>query len=175
MSALGKRMPVEVWTAFSKIEGTITTHHIHVRDELNDRRRSLLIFNEMEVAQLDNLCAPRLLSGEAWLAKDAILFAVPRKVKGVTSTLVQRSLQSRLGKNEHRVLIQVPPFRLVGNFHFVGRFQIQDALQRDQADFGLLTHAEVTLLPDPTVSFATQEVVFAMQHVKMFCAQFEIS
>jgi hypothetical protein len=145
-----------------------------VRDELNDARVSVLLFHEMEVASLHDLDAPRVHSGEAWVDKDQILLAVPVKVKGTTSMLTQRALQSRLGKNEHRILIDIPPFRVQGNFYFVGNLRIEDALRRDQAPFGSLNYAEMTYLPDPSVSFAVDEIVFNTARVQMLCTEFEI-
>lgn len=172
MSA-AKRMPVEVFTWTSRIAGTINTHHIHIRDELNDSRLSMLIFREMQVNDLYDLRGPRLLAREAWIDKGTILIAIPQKVRGITSTLTQRSMQSRLGKNEYRILIELPPFRVVGNFYLLGRFQIEDALWRDTGDFAPLSNAEVTCLSNPAVSFAAEELVFSVKQVKMFCSQFE--
>jgi hypothetical protein len=79
-----------------------------------------------------------------------------------------------LGKNEHRILIEVPPFRLQGNFYFVGKLRVEDALRRDQAPFGLLSYAEMTYLPDPSISFAVDEIVFNCSRVKMLCTEFEV-
>ena len=171
MGVLRKRMPVEVYTATSRITGTIASRHIHVRDELNDIRLSLLIFNNVVMAELNDLRALRFSGGEAWIDKAAILLTVPRKVKGATAALAQRSIQSKLGKNEHRILLDIPPFRVVGNFYFVGRFQIQDALRRDSAPFATLSNAQVTFLPDPAISFITNEIVFNVRRVEMLCAQ----
>ena len=77
MSALGKRMPVEVFTTTWRVTGTINTHHIHVRDELNDTRRSVLVFREIQVAELNDMRAPRVMGNESWIDKSTILFAVP--------------------------------------------------------------------------------------------------
>ena len=173
MSPLGKRMPVELFTAMSRITGQITTHHVHVRDELNDTRRSILIFRDMGVADLHDLCAPRLESAEAWIEKDEILLVVPYRIKGTTSMLAQRTIQSRLGKNEHRVLIDVPPFRVEGNHYFAGQLHVEDALRRDRAPFGALSHVLVTFLPNPSVSFEADEIAFNSGRVTMLCSSFE--
>ena len=101
MSPLGKRMEVELFSPVSRITGEITTHHIHVRDELNDSRLSILVFQKIEVADLNDLQAPRITSRDAWLEKDDILLAVPYHIRGTTSMLTQRAIQSRLGKGEH--------------------------------------------------------------------------
>ncbi len=173
VGALRRRVPVELFTATSRITGEILTHHIHIRDELNDERLSMLIFAQMEVATLSNLRGARLHSREAWLAKDDVLLAVPCRVKGTTSMLAQHSIRSRLGKNEHRVLIEIPPFRVVGNLYFVGKFRIQDALRRDPVPFAFLTGAQATFLPDPTISFVADELVFNTGRVKMLCSRFK--
>jgi hypothetical protein len=173
MSTLNRRVAVEVYTAMSRITGGIRTPHLHIRDELNDPRVSLLVFYEMEVAALSDLRSPRLVSGEAWLRKDEVLLAVPHKAKGTTSYLAQQTIESRLGRNEHRLLFEVPPFRVVGNLYFVGKLQIQDALWRDANRFASVSDAEVTSLVDPAVSFAVDEVVLNTARVSMLCTQFD--
>jgi hypothetical protein len=166
-------MSVELFTATSRVTGEITTHHIHMRDELNDPRLSILILNHMEVALLSDLRASRLTSSEGWLQKGDVLLAVPYKVKGTTSILAQRSISSRLGKNEHRILVELHPFRIVGNLYLAGKFSVRNALRRDQVSFSTLSNAEVTFLPDPSISFVIGEVVFNTRQVKMLCAGFE--
>ena len=157
----------------SRITGGIRTPHLHIRDELNDPRLSLLIFYEMEVAALSDLRSPRLVSGEAWLRKDEVLLAVPRKAKGSTPILAQRTIESRLGRNEHRLLLEVPPFRVEGNLHFEGKLLVQDALCRDGSRFASLSDVEVMSLADPAVSFAVNEVVLNTARVSMLCTQFD--
>ena len=174
MSPLGKRMEVELFTTMSRVVGAITTHHIHIRDELNDTRVSILVFQEMECATLSDLQATRIASRDAWLEKDEILLAVPYHIKGTTSMLTQRAIQSRLGKGEHRILLDLPPFRVEGNFYFAGKLRIEDALRRDRSPFGSLTNAEVTYLPDPAVSFVVDEVAFNCDRVKMLCADLKV-
>jgi hypothetical protein len=174
MSSLAKRMQAEVFTATWRVTGTINTHHIHIRDELNDTRRSVLIFREVQVADLKDMRAPRVKGNESWIDKSTILFAVPQKVRGATSTLTQRTIQSRLGKNEHRLLLALPCWRVIGHFYFVGRFQVEDALRRDSAAFGSLSNAEVTFLPDPSISFVADELAFSISQVNMLCSQFDI-
>ncbi len=174
MGALRRRMPVELFTTTSRVTGEVVTHHIHIRDELNDERLSMLIFARMEVAALSDLRSARLHSREAWLAKDEVLLAVPCKVKGTTSMLAQHSIRSRLGRNEHRVLIEIPPFRIVGNLYVVGKFRIQDALRRDPVPFAFLTNAQATFLPDPAISFVADELVFNTGRVKMLCSRFKV-
>ena len=174
MSALAKRMPVEVFTSTWRVTGTINTHHIHIRDELNDTRRSVLIFREIQVAELNDMSAPRVAGDASWIDKSTILFAVPQRVRGVTSTLTQRTIQSRLGKNEHRLLLALPSWRIVGHFYFVGRFQVEDALRRDSAAFGSLSNVQMTFLPDPSISFVADEVAFSIKKVSMLCSQFKI-
>ena len=174
MSPLGKRMGVELFTTVSRIAGEITTHHIHVRDELNDTRVSILVFRKMEVAALHDLRAARLESTDAWLEKDEVLLAVPSHVKGTTSMLTQRTIQSRLGKNEHRILVDLPPFRIEGNLYFVGKLRVEDVLRRDRATFGSLSSAQVTYLPDPAVSFVADEIAFNCDRVKMLCIDYAV-
>ena len=174
MSALAKRMPVEVFTATWRVTGTISTHHIHIRDELNDTRRSVLIFREIQVAELNDMRAPRVMGHESWIDKSTILFAVPQRVKGVTSTLTQRTIQSRLGKNEHRLLLALSDWRIVGHFYFVGRFHVEDALRRDSAAFGSLSNVQITFLPDPSISFVADELAFNVRQVSMLCSRFDI-
>ncbi len=174
MSPLGKRMAVELFTPLSRITGEITTHHIHVRDELNDTRVSILVFREAQIADLNALRAPRVKSGEAWLEKSDILLAVPSRIKGTTSMLTQRALQSRMGKNEHRLLLEVPPFRVEGNYYFAGPLHVEDALRRDRVPFGALSNVQVTYLPNPSVSFVADEVAFNVEQVKMLCTEFEV-
>ena len=174
MSPLGKRMGVELFTTTSRITGEITTTHIHVRDELNDTRVSILVFRKMEVAALHDLKAARLESTDAWLEKDELLLAVPYHVKGTTSMLTQRTIQSRLGKNEHRILIDLPPFRVEGNLYFVGKLRIEDVLRRDLVPFGSLSNAQVTYLPDPAVSFVADEIAFNCDLVKMLCTDYKV-
>jgi hypothetical protein len=173
MSTLGQRLPIELFTSMSRITGTVVSRHIHVRDELNDSRLSLLIFGEMELATLGDLRAPRLVSADACLRKDEVLLAVPYKVKGTTSVLTQRSIQSRLGRNEVRLLLDTGPFRVAGNFYYVGSFQIEDSLWRDSGHFAALTNAEITYLPDSAISFACDELAFNTARVDMVCADFE--
>ena len=174
MSPLGKRMEVELFTTVSRVTGEITTHHIHVRDELNDTRVSILVFQKIEVAVLNDLPSPRISSRDAWLEKDEILLAVPYHIKGTTSMLTQRAIQSRLGKGEHRILLDLPPFRVEGNFYFAGNLRVEDALRRDRIPFGALTNAKVTFLPDPAVSFFVDEVAFNCDRVKMLCADYKV-
>lgn len=174
MSPLGKRMSVELFTGMSRITGQIITHHIHVRDELNDGRVSILVFREMEVTDLHDLRAPRLSSSEAWIEKSEILLGVPYRIKGTTSMLTERALQSRLGKDEHRLLLDIPPFRVEGNYYHAGTLHIDDALRRDRTPFGALNNVLVTYLPDPSVSFVVDEVAFNFDQVKMLCTEFEI-
>ena len=174
MSAIVKRMPVELFTVTWRVTGTINTHHIHIRDELNDTRRSVLVFREIKVAELNDMRAPRITGKASWIDKSTVLFAVPQKVRGVTSTLTQRTIQSRLGKNEHRLLLALPSWRIIGHFYFVGRFQVEDALRRDSAAFGSLSNVEVTFLPDPSISFVADELAFNIKQVNMLCSQFDI-
>ena len=174
MSPLGKRMTVELFTTMSRITGEITTHHIHVRDELNDTRVSILVFRKMKVAALHDLRAPRIDSATAWLEKDDVLLAVPYHVKGTTSMLTQRTIQSRLGKNEHRILVDLPPFRIEGNLYFVGKLRVEDVLRRDRTPFGSLSNAQVTYVPDPAVSFVVDEIVFNCDRIKMLCTDYEV-
>lgn len=174
MSALGKRMPVELFTATWRVTGAINTNHIHIRDELNDTRRSVLVFREIEVADLNDMRAPRVTGNESWIDKSTVLFAVPQKIRGATSTLAQRTIQSRLGKNEHRLLLSLPSWRIIGHLYFVGRFQIEDALRRDSAAFGSLSNVEMTFLPDPSISFVADELAFNIHQVSMLCSQFDI-
>ena len=166
-------MSVELFTATSRITGEIRTRHIHIRDELNETRRSILIFDRVVVSELGDLKAPRLVSGGAWLEKSTVLLALPVKIKGTTSMLTQRSLQSRLGRNEHRILVDLPEFRIVGNFYFVGSFRIESALRRDRMPFVSLSSAEVTFLPDPAISFTADEIVLNADQVRMLCTGFE--
>ncbi len=174
MSALSKRMPVEIFTTATRVTGVINTHHIHIRDELNDTRHSVLLFQEMQVSDLGDLRGTRIAGHDAWIDKAAILLAVPQRVKGHTWTLAQRTIQSRLGRNEHRLLIELTPWRVVGNFYFVGRFQVIDALRRDSAAFAPMSNAEVTFMPDSSISFVVDELAFNVKQVKMLCSQFTL-
>ena len=174
MSPLGKRMDVELFTPQSRITGQIVTHHIHVRDELNDSRLSILVFREAEIASLHDLRAPRVDAGDAWLEKNEILLAVPYRIKGTTSMLTQRALQSRLGKNEHRLLLKMGVFRVEGNFYHAGKLRIEDVLRRDRAPFGALNNVHVTCLVNPSVSFVADEVALNVEQVKMLCTEYEI-
>jgi hypothetical protein len=167
-------MAVELFTTASRITGEITTTHIHVRDELNDTRVSILVFRKMLVSTLYDLRAARLESTDAWLEKDEILLAVPSHVKGTTSVLTQRTIQSRLGKNEYRILVDLPPFRVEGNLYFVGKLRIEDVLRRERVPFGLLSKAQVTYLPDPSVLFFADEIAFNCDRVKMLCTDYEV-
>ena len=173
MSALANRMAVELFTSTSRITGEVRTRHIHVRDELNDTHRSVFIFDGMQVASLHDLRAPRLVSKSAWLSKSAVLLAVPGKIKGTTSVLAQRSIQYKLGKNEHRVLAEVPPFHVAGNVYFAGQLRLEDALRREGVPFVSLGRAEVAFLQNPEVLFAVDELVFNTEAVEMLCAEFE--
>jgi hypothetical protein len=173
MSSLGARMPIELFTDTLYITGEISTRNIHIRDELNDTRRSLLVFSEMEAATLGDMRAPRISSDDACIKKDEILLAIPRKVKGSTSALTQRSIQARLGKNEHRLLLDIPPFRVKGNFYFVGTFRVEDTWWRDTAPFVALTNAQISYLPNPGISFAVDEVAVSAQKVRLLCAEFK--
>jgi hypothetical protein len=168
-------MEVELFSSVSRITGEITTHHIHVRDELNDSRVSILVFQKIAVASLNDLHAPRVTSRDAWLEKDDILLAVPYHIKGTTSMLTQRTIQSRLGKGEHRVLIDLSPFRVQGNYYFAGKLRVEDALRRDRVPFGALTNAEVTYLPDPAISFFVDEIAFNCERISMLCADYSVS
>jgi len=172
MSARANRMSVELFTSSSRILGQIRTRHIHVRDELNDATRSLLIFDQMEVASLNDLRGHRLVSKNAWLSKSLVLLAVPSKIKGTTSVLTQRSIRDKLGKNEHRILADISPFRVLGDLYFAGQFRAEDALRREGVPFASLLRAEVAFLPDPGVSFALDEVVLNTEAVEMLCTDF---
>jgi hypothetical protein len=167
-------MAVELFTSMSRITGEIATHHIHVRDELNDTRVSILVFRKMKVAMLRDLQGQRISSTGAWLEKTEILIAVPYHVKGTTSMLTQRTIQSRIGRNEHRILIDLPPFRIEGDLYFVGKLRVEDVLRRDRAPFGALSNAQVTFLPDPSVSFVAEEIAFNCDRVKMLCTAYKV-
>ncbi len=173
VSVSRKRMSVELFTDMLRVTGNILTYHVYVRDELNDARQSLLIFTDIRTEQLSRLDLPPFNGRETWLSKDQVLLAMPHQVKGVTSTLTQRAIHARLGKNEHRILLDIPPFRVIGTWYFAGRFQIEDALQRDMPPFATVSDAEVTWLPDPSISFITDEVIFNTSRVKMLCARFD--
>ena len=173
MSPLGKRMPVELYTTMSRIVGEVVTHHVHLRDELNDTRMSILVFDDIEMAALYDLKSPRITSTEAWVEKDEILLAVPYRIKGMTSMLTRRAIQSRLGKNDHLILLDIPPFRVQGHFFHAGKLRIEDALRRDRVPFGLLGNAHISFLPDPDVSFVADDLVFNCDRVKMLCSKFE--
>ena len=174
MSPLGKRMDVELFTPQSRITGQIVTHHIHVRDELNDTRLSVLVFHQAEIASVNDLRAPRVDAGDAWLEKSEILLAVPYRIKGTTSMLTQRALQSRLGKNEHRLLLEMGVFRVEGNFYHAGTLRIEEVLRRDRVPFGVLNNVHVTCLTNPSISFVADELAFNTEQVKMLCAEYEI-
>jgi hypothetical protein len=88
--------------------------------------------------------------------------------------LTQRTIQSRLGKNEYRILVDMPPFRVEGNLYFVGKLRIEDVLRRDRAPFGSLSNAQVTYLPDPAISFLADEVAFNCDRVKMLCTDYKV-
>lgn len=169
---MARRMPVEFFTETSRIVGDISTQHIHVRDELNDGRTSILLFHRLEMSDL-HAQAAQVTSAGAWLEKSAVLLAVPYRIKGTTSMLTQRTIQARLGKDEHRILIDVPPFRVQGNFLLAGKPRVEDILRRDRVPFALVTQAEVTYLPDPAVSFTVEELVFNCEQLKMLCTSFE--
>lgn len=174
MSPLGKRMDVELFTPHSRITGQIVTHHIHVRDELNDSRLSILVFRQSEIASLHDMRAPRVGSGDAWLEKSEILLAIPYRIKGTTSMLTQRALQSRLGKNEHRLLLELGPFRVEGNYYQAGQLHIEDVLRRDRVPFDVLNSVHVACLTNPSISFVTDELAFNTEQVKMLCTEYEI-
>jgi hypothetical protein len=175
MSALGRRLPVELFTAASRVTGTVVSRHIHIRDELNDARLSALVFTEMQVATLSDLRGARVVSGDAWLKKTEILLAVPLKVKGATSALAQRSIQTRLGKNEQRILLDLVPFRVEGTFFYAGKVRVDDPPWREGGVFASLSDVQVTFVPDPAISFAVDELSFNTERIAMFCADFQMT
>jgi len=168
-------MPVELFTTGSRLAGEIETHHIHIRDVLNDATKGYLIVHRASLASLLNLKAPPVSSQETRINKDAIILAIPRKVRGTTAMLKQRILHSRLGRNEYRVLLEVYPFQVVGNLHVIGSFDVQEAIFKLDETFISLSRATVTYLPVPSVAFAVQEIVVNRDYGQILCANPSLS
>lgn len=167
-----EEMPVELFTAHSHITGKHRTRHIHIRDALNEAKESYLDLQAVSIDYLEDAQRPSVSSIEARLDKEAIILAIPHRVKGHTEVIKRRALLAQAGKLEDRLLISAPPFQISGNLKLPRGYDVKDALNRMEETFITLSEVAVRYLPLASVSFTVQEIVINRDYIQMVCAGF---
>jgi len=165
-------MPVEFFTAHSRITGKHCTRHIYIRDALNEAKESYLDLQAVSIDYLEDAQRPSVSSIEARLDKEAIILAVPHRVKGHTEVIKRRALLAQAGRMEDRLLISAPPFQISGNLKLPRGYNVKDALNRMEETFITLSEVAVRYLPLASVSFTVQEIVVNRDYIQMVCAGF---
>jgi hypothetical protein len=167
-----EEMPVELFTAHSRITGKYPTRHIHIRDALNEAQESYLDLQAANIDYLEDAQRPSVSSIEARLDKRAIILAVPHRVRGHTEVIKRRAFLAQAGRWEDRLLISVPPFQISGNLKLPRGYNVKDALNRMEETFIALSEVAVRYLPLASVSFTVQEIVVNRDYIQMVCAGF---
>ena len=167
-----EEMPVELFTAHSRITGKHRTRHIHIRDALNEAKESYLDLQAASIDYLEDAQRPSVSSIEARLDKEAIVLSIPHRVKGHTEVIKRRALLAQAGRLEDRLLISSPPFQISGNLKLPRGYDVKDALNRMEETFITLSEAAVRYLPLASVSFTVQEVVVNRDYIQMVCGGF---
>jgi hypothetical protein len=165
-------MPIELFTAHSRITGKHRTRHIHIRDALNEAKESYLDLQAASIDYLEDAQRPSVSSIEARLDKEAIILAIPHRVKGHTEVIKRRALLAQAGRLEDRLLISAPPFQISGNLKLPRGYDVKDALNRMEVTFITLSEVAVRYLPLASVSFTVQEVVVNRDYIQMVCGGF---
>lgn len=167
-----EEMPVELFTAHSRITGKYPTRHIHIRDVLNEAKESYLDLQAISIDYLEDAQRSSVSSMEARLDKGAIILAIPHRVKGHTEAIKRRAFLAQAGRLEDRLLISAPPFQISGNLRLPRGYDVRDALNRMEETFITLSEVVVRYLPLPSVSFTAQEIVVNREYIQMVCAGF---
>lgn len=167
-----EEMPVELFTAHSRITGKHRTRHIYIRNALNEAKESYLDLQAVSIDHLEDAQRPSVSSIEARLDKGAIILAIPHRIKGHTEVIKRRALLAQAGRLEERLLISAPPFQISGDLKLPRGYDVKDALNRMEETFITLSEVAVRYLPLASVSFTVQEIVVNRDYIQMVCAGF---
>ena len=154
-----REIEIEIFAERDVITGRLSTKEDRLSDTLNYELPHFLVLADASSSPLESPDEPALRSAFVHLNTPTIAFTVPRTPEPSLEERRQSRGFEYVEKEQHQVVVNLPPFKLEGYLHLPKGDDVERSLWALTPSFVPLTNVTVTFTPQSEVSWHREVVI----------------